>query len=576
MSGLSFPDLRHGPIGWLLGYRSEYLTGDLLAGLFVALLLVPQSMAYALLAELPAEAGLFAAMLPLLLYALLGGSRVLSIGPVALVSLLTAEAISRAAAEHGVSAPAAATVLAAQVGAMLVLLGIFRLGFLVHFISAPVLSGFVNAAALLIAATQLRHLLGIDIPRSGRLFEAIRDSVRELGEADPAALGLGLGALAVLLLLGAPWQKVAGWLGIPSAWSQRVGQAAPLLVVVAGALLVRGLGLDVARVDALAVGLPPVSLPPWSLELWRALAPDAVAIALIAFVIATAVLRSLEDGRRSPDANHEMLALGAASLGAAVTGGYPVGASLSRSALLHESGARTPLASVASAILVLLAALFLGPLFQFLPRAVLAAIILVAVIGLLRPQEFRRTWRYSRADGLSFLATFAAVLVFGVRVGIAAGAITGLALYLWRTSRPRVVVEGPIPGGEHFRSADREGIEPAASPVLVLRVDQSLYFANSRSFEEQVEKRLAENGSVRCLLLDLKAVNDIDVSALETLERLIERLREAGVSMALAEIKEPVRQRLARVDFLDRLDAGSVFVTTHDAFEALGERYRQP
>jgi len=559
---------------WLAGYRREHLPRDLLAGLFVAVLLVPQGMAYAQLAGLPAQAGLYAALLPPVLYALLGGSRVLSVGPVALVSLLTGEAVARATDQHGVDPLAAAAVLAVLVGVTLTLLGALRMGFLVHFISAPVLSGFVNAAALLIAATQLRHLVGIDLPRSERLARALADLADRVGDTDVATLALGLGALALLLLLGTPLRRAAQAVGIPDAWCRPLIQAAPLLVVAAGALLVWGLGLDVTRVDAREVGLPPLALPPWDLELWRSLAPPAVAIAFIAFVTATAVMRSLTDGReQAPEPNREMVALGIASLGAAVTGAYPVGGSLSRSAVNRENGARTPLASWVAAALVLLAVLFLSALFDVLPKAVLAAIILAAVIGLLEPRAFLRTWRYSRADGLSFAATFLVTLGFGVRPGIAVGALSGLALYLWRTSQPRVVIEGRLPGGEHFRSAEREGVEPVVSPVLVLRIDQSLYFANSASFEDQVRQRIDENGDVLCLLLDLKAVNDIDASALESLERLVARLEERGVALALAEVKEPVRERLERVDFFERLGVGCLFVTAHEALEALEDQY---
>ncbi|MDQ4078699.1 MAG: SulP family inorganic anion transporter, partial [Chloroflexota bacterium] len=435
-------------ITWLSSYQVGDLAQDLLSGLFLAVLLVPQAMAYALLAGLPPQVGLYASILPAVLYAFLGTSRYLSIGPSALVSLLVGEAVARASASTGVAPTEAALAMAVIVGITLFVMGILRLGFLVNFISDPVLVGFTSAAAILIATSQLRNLLGLDIPR-GNFAETLRRLDNGIDQTNPVTLAIGLTALLLLLLAGR-WLK--GWLE-----RTRIGergrlflvQAVPLLVVALSVATVWAFSLHeragVAVVGKLEGGLPPLGLPPWDPQLWLSLLPSGLAISAIAFVTATAIAKSLAGRRRQHiEPSQEAIALGAANVAASLTGGYPVGASFSRSAMSFDTHAATPASSLVAALLVLVASLAFAPLFQFLPTTVLAALIIVAVFGLFNLDAMLRIWRYSRAEGISLLVTFLAVLFVGVDGGIALGALSGLALYLWRTSRPRIVIEGRL------------------------------------------------------------------------------------------------------------------------------------
>lgn len=562
-------------LGWGRRYRPRDLPSDLTAGLFVALLLVPQSMAYAQLAGLPPRVGLWAAAVAPLAYALLGTSRFLAVGPVALVSLLVGESVARVSRNLGADPMASAAVLATLAGALLLLLGLGRAGFLVHFISRPVLQGFTAAAALLIAGTQLGHLLGVDAPRSGNLFANLVAVARRWDEIGLPALTLGASAFVVLRVMEGPLHALLGRLGVPRSWRTPICQTAPLVVTVLGIVVVRLVTLDgelgVRVVGEMEAGLPPFRLPPVEPRLWWELLPGGLAVGTVAFVTAVAVGRTLAGSRREDrlEPDRELVAFGAANLATAVTGGYPVGGSVSRSAVTHDVGAATPGASAVTGMALLGAVMFAGPLFQSLPRAVLAAIIFSAALGLLDFAGTRRLWRYSRADAASLWITFASVLLAGVEIGLAVGAFTGLALYLWRTSEPRVVIEGRLEDGEHFRSAERDGVEPEVSPVLVLRVDRSLYFGNAESFEDQVLERIRECGGIECVVVDLKAVNEIDASALAVLERMGRNLDSDDVAFALAELKEPIRESLERVGFLEELGAGCIYPTVDDALEAL-------
>lgn len=559
--------------GRLRGYGKEDLGRDLVAGLFVAVLLVPQAMAYALLAGLPPAVGLHAAMAPAVLYALFGTSRYLSVGPVALVSLLTAEALEKAAG-RGVPAPEIALTLAAMVGALLVVLGLLRFGFLVRFISEPVLTGFAAGAALLIAASQLPNLLGIDGDRGASLWRWASGLVDRLPEADPATLWLGGGALVLLVVAGRAVAPALERLGVRESLRPLLANAAPLLVVVAGAGLVAALELSVATAGEIAGGLPTLTVPSVDLPLLRALLPSAAAIALVSFVTSMAVARTLEQGAGAVEPNHELVALGAAGLAAAVTGGYPVGGSISRSAVAAGVGTKTPLASAFAAICVLATALLAGPLLAYLPKAVLAAIILTAVVGLVDVAAIRRTWRGTPLDGVARVVTFLAVLLFGVAVGIAVGAGAGIVFYLWQTSRPRVVVEGQVDDSEQFRSIDRDDVasEPDGRRVVVIRIDQDLYFANTEHFENEVLASVAARERAAYVLLDLRGVNEIDASALEALRRLDRALGKAGVDLCLAAAKRQVAERLEEDGLFAELGDERIFLTTHDAVEELGRR----
>jgi sulfate permease, SulP family len=577
----------------LRGYRSSDLARDLLAALLVTVLLVPQAMAYALLADLPPQVGLYAAVLPAALYGFFGTSRYLAVGPVALVSLLTAEALATVSGGArtdldgaAVDPVLAAVTLAALVGVVLLVLGLVRGGFLIRFISEPVLTGFAAAAALLIAFSQLPNLLGLDVERHSSFVDRLLELLPRLLEADLVTLALGAGAFLFLVAAARFGKRLLARLGVRGGARLLLANAAPLLAVVAGTFLVVTLHLDVAVVGPIPGGapggLPPLTLPAMLPDLWLALLPSALAIGFVSFVTSVAIARRLaaangengaNGGRVEP--NRELIALGAAGIGASLTGGYPVGGSISRSVLAADVGARSPLAAVATGAFVLVAALAAAPLLASLPKGVLAAVIMTAVVGLIDVAALRRTWRSSPEDGLALVLTFAAVLLFGVAEGIGIGALAGIVIYLWRTSRPRVVVEGRVEGKEEFRSVERSDVEEEASPVVVVRVDQDLYFANAEHFENEVLARLAAREGVCCMVLDLRGVNELDASALDALHRLADALEEAGIDLCLSEVKRQVGERLELDGLLGALGEERVFVSTPEAVDTMERRYEE-
>jgi sulfate permease, SulP family len=560
---------------WLPAYRRHDLPGDLIAGVIVTVMLVPQSLAYAMLAGLPPEVGLYASVLPLVAYALFGSSRVLAVGPVAVVSLLVASALGRLATPESPEYAAAALALALLTGLILAAMAVARLGFLANCLSHPVISGFISASAILIAASQLRHLFGITVPAGGdRLDEVLVPLIGRLGETNPATLLIGAGSVALLLWMRGPFGRLVARAGASRFVAETASRVGPIFAVVFFTALVWAFGLDrtadVAVVGALPAGLPPLTVPVFDPVLWRDLLPAAVLIALVGFVESVSVARSLAAKRREKiDPDRELLGLGAANVAAAFSGGFPVTGGFARSVVNYAAGARTGLASLLTALLIAVTALTLTPLFYYLPTAVLAATIIVAVLGLVDVATFRRAWIYNRADAASLAVTFVAALAFGVEAGIVAGVVVSLALYLWRTSRPHMAIVGRVDDTEHFRNVLRHRVRTAPH-ILAVRVDESLYFANTKYLEDALLAAVAERPEIRHLVLICSAVNFIDASALETLESLRAELRDAGVTLHLAEVKGPVMDRLKRTDFLERLGEGRVFLSTHDAMVALG------
>jgi SulP family sulfate permease len=551
----------------LRNYSLSLAGRDLLAASLVSLLLVPQALAYAQLAGLPAVAGLFASILPLLVYALIGNSPgvALSFGPVAVLSLMTAAALAPVAAAGSAAYLQAAASLTLLVGVLLLVMGLLRLGFIANFLSHPVISGFVSGAALLIAVSQLKYLLSVAADGLS-LLDVVPALYEQLGHSHHATLLLGALSLVALVLL-----RNLHWLAMPAPVVARVRQFSALAVILAamllGALLqVESYGVKVVgQVDA---SLPPLLLPSVDIGLLRELLPAALLIALVGFIESVSIAQSLAMRKRqtiNPDL--EMLGQGAANIAAACSGGMPVAASFSRSALALQSNVATPLVGVFAALLMLAAVLGLAPLLEHLPQAVLAASIIVAVLGLVDLRSLQRTWRYSRQEGAAQLATLLGVLLHGVEAGILLGVGLSLLLFLWRTSRPHMAVLGQLPGSEHFRNIER--FATVQSPtVLSVRVDESLYFPNARYLEGRIGELLASRPQARHLVLMCSGVNLIDASALDTLEAIGERLRSAGVQLHLAEVKGPVMDRLRRSNFLDSF-GGHVFVSHYQALHSL-------
>ena len=563
-------------LAWMPGYNRQMLASDGMAGLIVAIMLVPQGMAYALLAGLPPEVGLYASIVPLIFYGLLGSSRALAVGPVAIVSLMVATTLGTLAEAGSVGYVAGAVLLAFLSGAILLGMGLARLGFLVNFLSHPVISGFSSAAALVIGFSQLKHLLGFDIPRSHLITETIWHAILHISQINPATFVIALVSLVILLV----WKnRLGGWMrdaGVNAAVTDAVAKSGPLVAVLVTTLAVWVFGLNqsagVSIVADIPAGLPPLALPDFDLALMQQLLPAALLISLVGFLESVSVAKSLASKRRQKiDANQELVALGAANIGASFTGGYPVTGGFSRSLVNFTAGAVTPFASIITAVLVGITVLVLTPLLYFLPKATLAAIIVVAVANLIDFKILRDTWAYNKTDALSLIVTFVAVLTIGIEMGIVIGAGLSIALYLYRTSRPHIAVVGRVGQTEHFRNVLRHKVH-TDDDILIVRVDESLYFANTAYLEDELLGRVADQRDIKHLVLIMSAVNFIDASALETLENLIERLRDAGVTLHMAEVKGPVMDKLQRVDFEDTLGAGHVYLSTHDAIADLKAR----
>ncbi|NWF62635.1 MAG: solute carrier family 26 protein [Fischerella sp.] len=559
---------------WLLNYHPQDLVGDLMAGMIVAIMLVPQSMAYALLAGLPPQVGLYASILPLILYALFGTSRTLAVGPVAMVSLLVATGIGAIAPQNSPEYIVLALVLALLVGIIQLSMGLFRLGFLVNFLSHAVISGFTSAAALIIAFSQLKHLLGVKIPHTESFYELLISLVQQIDQTNIVTLSIGVISIAVLIYFNKRLGYLLNRWGVSQGLIVPITKSAPLIVVLFSTLLVWDLALhenaNVNIVGAIPRGLPPLTLPSFEWTLWQKLLPTALTISFVGFMESIAVAKSLASKRRQKvDANQELIGLGVANLGAAVTGGYPVTGGFSRSVVNFAAGANTALASMITALLIALVTLFFTPVFYFLPQTTLAAIIIVAVFGLVDVNTFKQMWRYNKADGVSLLITFVAVLTVGIEVGILVGVVTAVLLFLWRTSRPHIAIVGRVGESETFRNVLRYEVKTCPH-VLAIRVDGSLYFANTKYLEDQLLQAIAQWPELEHLVLVCSAINFIDASALETLENLMDELKQAGVNFYLAEVKGPVMDRLSKTDFLDRLGRDRIFLSTHQAMQVLG------
>ena len=556
---------------WLASYNRTDLSGDLTAGIITAILLIPQAMAYSILAGLPPEVGLYASIAPPILYAFFGSSRTLAVGPVAVASLMVASALSQHAAVGSGEYYAGALILALLAGGFLFLMGVARLGFMANFLSHPVMSGFTSAAAIVIAFSQLKHLLGLQIPRGLRVDEITVFIVKHLGDINTATWIMSAASIAMLLLMRRYLNEVLNRFQLPKSLVQGLSKAGPLLLVVVMTILAAIMSLDttqgLAVVGAIPAGLPSLSVPHFNLAIWRDLVPSAALIALVSFVESVAIARVLASKRRQKiDVDQELVGLGIANMSAAFTGGSPVCGGFSRSVVNFSAGANTQFAAILTALLIGLSVLFFTPLFYFLPQLVLAAIIVVAVLGLIDFGGFATCWNYNKSDAISMLATFFLVMAEGIEAGIVSGIVISIALHLWRNSRPHIAIVGRVGNTEHFRNVKRHKVKTCAG-VLALRVDESLFFANAQYLENFILAAVAEKRTVKDVVLICSAINAIDTSALESLENLTADLSNAGVVLSLAEVKGPVMDRLRKTHLLDLL--GKIYLSTHEAFTDL-------
>ena len=555
---------------WGRDYDRSTLSRDLLAASIVTVMLIPQSLAYALLAGLPPQAGLYASVAPLLLYALLGSSRVLAVGPVAVVSLMTAAAIGTHAAPGSEHYWAVAITLAFMSGAMLLLMGVLRLGFLANFLSHPVIAGFISASGLLIAASQLKTLLGVSA--HGENFAAlVLDLLHQLPDLHGLSFAVGGAVLVFLLWVRQGLKPLLARIGFAARSADMLAKAGPVVAIALSTALAwyfqwQNQGLKI--VGEVPGGLPPLTLPLWDVSLWKSLAMPALLISVVGFVESVSVGQTLAAKRRQRiEPDQELLALGASNIAASLSGGFPVTGGFARSVVNFDAGAQTPAAGVFTALGITLTTLLLTPALYYLPLATLAATIVVAVLSLVDVGLFRRTWVYSKADFAAALATLLATLGLGVEIGLVTGVAVSLALYLLRTSRPHIAEVGQVQGTEHFRNVRRHEVITHAR-VMGLRVDENLYFANCRALEDRFNREVAEHPTLAHLVLQCSAINHIDASALESLEAIAARLQEAGIVLHLSEVRGPVMDRLRSTHFLQSLP-GKVYMSQFQAMEDL-------
>jgi SulP family sulfate permease len=542
-------------LDWARHYQRDTLVSDLVAALIVTIMLIPQSLAYATLAGLPPEVGLYASIAPLLLYAVFGTSRVLAVGPVAVVSLMTATAIGEHASIGSAHYAAVAITLAFLSGAMLMVMGLLRLGFLASFLSHPVISGFITASAVLIAVGQLKVVLGLSAA----------------GQMHFITSAIGLTMVAFLFWARRGLKPLLLSWGLPARLADVLAKAGPVAGIAVSAVLTWHFEWHLAGVKIVGTvpaGLPPLSGPLWDMALLKELAMPALLISVVGFVESVSVGQTLAAKRRQRiEPDRELVALGACNVGAAMTGGFPVTGGFARSVVNFDAGAQTPAAGAFTAVGILLAALFLTPALYFVPQATLSATIVVAVLSLVDLRILKTTWAYSRSDFSAVVVTLLVTLAAGVEAGLVAGVALSLMLYVFKTSRPHIAEVGRVPGTEHFRNVLRHQVE-VSERLASLRVDGSLYFANARVLEDRVNALVAERPQLEHLVLQCSAINDIDASALESLEAINLRLAEAGVHLHLSEVKGPVMDRLQGTDFLKHLN-GQVYLSHFKAVSEL-------
>ena len=558
---------------WGRTYNQLTFTNDLVAAVIVTVMLIPQSLAYALLAGLPPEMGLYASILPIVLYAIFGTSRVLAVGPVAVVSLLTAAAVGKIAIPGTPEYIAAAITLAFMSGIILLGLGLFRLGFLANFLSHPVITGFVTASGIIIAASQMKHIFGVNADGHNilEIATSLRESIIELNW-----ITLLIGSLTTVFLL---WVR-KGFLplllklGLNQRASDIFAKAGPIIAIVATTLIAWSFSLTergVKVVGEVPQGLPPISLPSFSMDIWTSLIGSAILMSLIGFIESISIARTLAATKRQRiDPDQELIGLGAANVGAAFTSGFPVTGGFSRSVVNYDAGAETPAAGAFTAIGLGVASIFLTTLIFYLPKATLAATIIVAVLALVDFSILKKTWIYSKADFAAVAATMSVTLIMGVELVVIAGVLISILSHIYKSSRPHIAIVGQIPGTEHYRNVLRHDV--LVNPqVLTIRVDESLYFANTRFLEDRIYSEVAKQSELKHVILMCSAVNAIDMSALESLELINERLKLGGIKFHLSEVKGPVMDKLEGTSLLTHL-SGDIFLSQHQTKKLINSR----
>lgn len=543
-------------IQWIKEYKRTDLSGDISAGLTVGVMLIPQGMAYSMLAGLPPIYGLYAATLPLIVYALMGTSRQLAVGPVAMVSLLIASGVSQLAETGSPNYIGYAILLAFMVGVIQLLMGLFKIGFLVNFLSHPVIAGFTSAAAVIIGFSQLKHILGVKTTGE-KVHEIMGQIWQQAGDINYITLTVGL--VAIGIIVGFKKLKTI----IP----------APLVVVVLGILAAYFLNLNELGVSILKevpAGLPTFALPEINPEAIKALMPTALAISFVGFMESIAVAKAMQAKHKNYEINadQELKALGMANIVGAFFKAFPVTGGFSRTAVNNQAGANTGLASLISAVLILLTLLFLTALFFYLPHAVLAAIILVAVYGLIDFKEAKHLWHTDKTDFWLFISAIIGTLVLGIEEGILLGVILSMGMLIYRVSYPHYAELGQLPDSKEFRNVKRYPDVQTNDKIIVMRFDAQLYFANLNYFKEKVKALLAKRKEPRYFILDAGQLNNLDSSAVHALHDLVDELKNNKVEFFIANMIGPVRDTLFRSGLVAHIGSNHFFLTVADAWEA--------
>ncbi len=557
-------------IDWLKTYTRADFNGDLFAGIITAILLVPQGIAYAILAGLPPQLGLYASILPPVLYAVFGTSRTLSVGPVSIAAIMIASALTSADVSALGNPVQSGLILSAESGLIMLAMALLRMGGLVNFISHPVLAGFTSGAALLIMGSQLPQLIGLTAPTCGFNVACYGDYLQGFSAV---TLVMSVSALAMLILFGKPITTILKKTHLNLSLITAISKCGPLLTVMLATIAVSHFNLTanhIALVGYVPSGFPELRLDFFNLERWHLLLPYAGFIALIAYVESVAIAKvtaNLRGEKIIP--NQELIGLGLANIAAAVSGGMPVAGGFSRTMVNFSAGARTQMAMLIAAILLGFAVVFCTPWFTNIPKSALAAIILVAVFRLVRIKHILHTFNYDRGDGIAELVTLLGVLILGIEQGIALGIMLTIGSHLRKNSHPHIAVVGRVPDTEHYRNIKRHSVE-TWHHLLLVRIDESLTFTNVSYIEDYLDTEIKRQPNTRHVVLIFTSVSDIDATALDALETINQTLLASGKTLNIAEAKGPVLDKLQKTDFLEQLKPGKVFFRTEDAVKALG------
>lgn len=555
---------------WGKGYNRNLLAQDFIAAFIVTMLLIPQSLAYSMLAGLPPEVGLYASIMPLVLYAVFGTSTTLSVGPVAVISLMTASSLGAVAHSGTESYLTGAVTLALMSGCMYLALGLFRFGFVANFLSHTVISGFITASGIIIGLSQVAHILGVEA-HGDTLIELVPSLVDRLSLTNLYTLSLGLGVLLFLWFCRDHLSGVLIRFGLSEHAAQLAAKLGPVLVVILSIVLSKWGEWEasgVALTGSIPSGFPSFSVTLPSAELVHALFVPALMITLIGYVESISVGKTLASKRRERvEPDQELVGLGMANIASGVSGGFPVTGGFSRSVVNFDAGAATQMASIFAAIGILLACLFLTPFLYYLPKAVLAATIIIAVTSLVDFKILRKTWGFSLGDFYAVTATILLTLLLGVEVGVASGVILSIWLHIYRTSKPHIAEVGLVEGTEHFRNVERFNVQ-TSKRLLILRQDESLFFVNAAQLEERVLREVFQRDAIAHVVIQCSAVNEVDFSAMEMLEELNQKLFAQGILLHLSEVKGPVMDKLKLSGFLQHL-TGNVYLSQYAAFKAL-------